>query len=107
MKCQVYQMISGRIQFPEIVIQCITDHNKGQIMEKDAGQDTKHPMFCKEGRYIPRALDIRIPDNMVLVVIMKTILQGIEIDPYTKQYKDNENAGLFFQLRVIQHIIHK
>jgi hypothetical protein len=64
-------------------------------------------MFGKEVRYIPRTLDIGIPDDMMLVVIMKTILQGIKIDSKTKKYKDDKDAGLFFQLRVIQHIIHK
>ena len=43
----------------------------------------------------------------MLVVVMETILQGIEIDSKTEQDEDDEDAGLLFQLRIIQHIIHK
>ena len=107
MKCQVYQVISGRIQFSKIVIQCITDHHKGAIMEKDSRQGTEHSVFGKKEWYIPWTLDIGILDNMMQVVVMEAILQGIKIDTKSKQDKDDENAGLFFHLRVIQYFIHK
>ena len=107
MKCEVYQMISCGIQFSKIVIQGVTGHHNGAIMKNDAGLGTEHSMFGKEERYIPRTLDIGVLDYMMPVVVMEAILQGIKIDTKSKQDKDDENAGLFFHLRVIQYFIHK
>ena len=89
MECQVYQMKSVRIQFSEIVIQGVTDHHEGAIMEKGTGQGTEHSVFGKKERDIPWTLDIGILDNMMPVVIMEAILQGIKIESQTKQDKDD------------------
>ena len=48
MKCEIYQMIPDRIQLTEIVVQSVTDHHKGAVMDKNPGEGTEHSMIGKE-----------------------------------------------------------
>ena len=61
-------------------------------------------MIGKEVRDIPRILDIWVPDNMVPVIVMKTIMQRVLIDSYAQQNKKTEYTAIYYKLSLTHHL---
>ena len=88
MESQINQMVSCRVQLPKIVINGIAWHDEGTVMAGCARKYAECPGLGEKKRNVPDILYVGIFNDMMIIIILKFIMKGVEIDSKTQQEEE-------------------